>query len=128
MFCNITKYPFYIIMYSSDFRKLAIKLCKSDGIHSTCQRLGIHRTTIWRWKQNIQMKNRKKYMLPLLDKYKGIICDFLDTNPCTSQNILRKLGNIAVSKIQSVNISNCFIILGKGHRKEEYVKTMHYLN
>ena len=97
-------------MYSSDFRKLAIKLCKSDGIHSTCQRLGIHRTTIWRWKQNIQMKNRKKYMLPLLDKYKGIICDFLDTNPCTSQNILRKLGNIAVSK----------------NTISKYIKLLHY--
>jgi len=49
-------------------------------------------------------------MLPLLDKYKGIICDFLDTNPCTSQNILRKLGNIAVSK----------------NTISKYIKLLHY--
>ena len=76
-------------MYSLDFRKLAIKLSRKDGLKETCRRLKISRTTIWRWKQNISIKKRKPYMLKKFELYKNIITEFIESNPCCSQ---RKMG------------------------------------
>jgi len=85
-------------MFSLDFRKLAIRLSRSKGISETCKLLNINRSTIWRWKQNIQFKKRKRYTLKKFEDCKEEISLFISDHPCTSQYKMKQLLDVKLSK------------------------------
>jgi transposase len=89
-------------MHSIEFRKIALKLFKRDGILKTCNFLNIHRTTLWRWRRNICIKKRKPYIKTLFTRYKNQIKNILLNNPCTTINKikyeLKALSKLTISK------------------------------
>jgi transposase len=71
-------------MYSIEFRKIALKLEKRDGIRKTCEFLKIHRTSLWRWRKEIKIVKRKPYVIELFQKHKDAILEILKSDPCTT--------------------------------------------
>jgi len=80
-------------MYSKDFRCIALKLAKRDGIKQACAFLKIHRTTLWRWKKDNIIKKKEKQKIRknrLFDEVKDSLICLLQSTPL-----------LTITKIQS---------------------------
>ncbi len=86
-------------MYSKDFRCIALKLAKRDGIKKTCAFLKIHRTTLWRWKNDNIMKNKEKQKNRLFDEVKDSLICLMQSSPLLTMSKIQ----LSLPKHISVN-------------------------
>lgn len=67
--------------YNLAVREFAMSLLKKHGMVSTANRLGIHRTTLWRWKKHGVIAKQRMFKTKHTDKAGATIATMLKANP-----------------------------------------------